>query len=116
MSDKKRTLLQNSSLHKFCNDLAGELNGKGKYMQIVLKPTYELRWDMKAVKENLYKPIAKALYGTESTTELTTDQISKVHSQLMLMLVEKFPEIDFIDWPSEEQTNEYLNSLNEMKK
>ncbi len=112
----KRTLPQNSSLHLFCSKLSDELNGKGMYMQLVLKPTYELKWDMKAVKENLYKPIAKALYGVESTTDLDTDQISKVHAQLMFMLVEKFPEVDFIEWPSEETTNEYLQALDEMKK
>lgn len=112
-SFKQRTLPQNNSIHKFCNDLAGELNGKGKYMQLVLKPDYELKWDMKAVKENLYKPIAKALYGVESTTELDTDQVSKVHHQLMIMLVEKFPEIDYVDFPSEENTESYYQSLNE---
>lgn len=113
--EDKRTLKQNNSLHLFCTNLAGELNGKGYYMQLVLKPDYELKWDMKSVKENLYKPIAKALYGVESTTELDTDQISKVHQQLMLMLVEKFPELDFIDWPSEENTENFIKSLEKMK-
>lgn len=108
---KKRTLKQNDSLHLFCNNLAGELNGKGIYMQLVLKHDYELKWDTKSVKENLYKPIAKALYGVDSTTELDTDQISKVHHQLMLMLVEKFPQVDYVDFPSVENTESYLNSF-----
>lgn len=111
---KKRTLKQNDSLHLFCNNLAGELNGKGMYMQLVLKPDYELKWDTKSVKENLYKPIAKALYGVESTTELDTDQISKVHHQLMIMLVEKFPQVDYVDFPSVETTENYINSIKEI--
>ena len=109
--DKKRTILQNKSIHLFCDKLGTELNSKGYDMRIILKPEYKLRWDMGSVKENLYKPIAKALYGVESTTELTTAQVSKVHEQLMLMLVEKFPEIDFIDFPSLESTEEYIKSF-----
>ncbi len=50
---EKRSLKQNDSLHLYCKKLADELNGKGYYMQIVLKPTYELRWDTKTVKEHL---------------------------------------------------------------
>lgn len=110
---KKRTLKQNDSLHLFCNNLSGELNGCGLYMQLVLKPDYELKWDTKSVKENLYKPIAKALYGIASTTELDTDQISKVHHQLMLMLVEKFPQVEYVDFPSIETTENYITSFKE---
>lgn len=113
--ERKRSLPQNNSLHLFCNNLAGELNGKGYYMQLVLKPDYELKWDTKSVKENLYKPIAKALYGVDSTTKLDTDQVSKVHHQLMLMLVEKFPELDYIDFPSIENTEEFIRSYEKMK-
>lgn len=113
--DKKRTLKQNDSLHLFCNKLSTELNGKGLYMQVVLKPTYELRWDMKAVKENLYKPFAKALYGVESTTDLDTAQISAVHHQMMLSLIEmaqnKGYELDYVDFPSQEATQNYLDSF-----
>lgn len=109
--EDQRTDQQRKAIQVFCRNLAGELNGKGKYMQLVLKPTYELRWDMDAVKEHLYKPIAKALYGVESTTQLDTSQISKVHEQLMLMLVEKFPEVDYVDFPSEDSTPEYLESF-----
>lgn len=113
--EDQRTTKQNSSLHLFCDKLATELNGKGMDMRVVLKPEYKLRWDMKSVKENLYKPIAKALYGVESTTELDTSQISKVHEQLMLMLVEKFPEVEYVDFPSEETTQEYVSSFEKPK-
>jgi len=109
---EKRTLQQNKAIHIFCNLLATELNGKGKYMTVILKPTYELRWDMKSVKEHLFKTILKALYKKESTTELTTDEVSKVHEQLMLMLVEKFPEVDFIDFPSDDQVESYEQMIN----
>lgn len=107
----KRTLTQNDSLHLFYKKLADELNGKGMYMQVVLKPTYELRWDTKAVKEHLWKPIQNALLKKESTTELDTDEVSKVHEQLMLALVDKHPELDYVDFPSQETTESYYQSF-----
>jgi hypothetical protein len=108
---EKRTGKQNNSVHLFCKKLADELNGKGYYVQVVLKPTYELRWDTKTVKEHLWRPIQKALLKKESTTELDTAEVSKVHEQLMLALQDKLSELDFIDFPSVEQTDEYLNSF-----
>lgn len=113
MEHPKRSTRQNRSLHLFADRLATELNGKGMDMRVVLKPEYRLNWDKDSVKENLIKPIIKALYGLESTTELSTAQVSKVHMQLMMMLCEKFPEIDFIDLPSQETTEEYYQSFKE---
>jgi hypothetical protein len=108
--EKQRTLLQNNAIHLFCKKLADELNGKGYYMQLVLKPTYELRWDTKTVKEHLFKPIEKALLNKTSTTELNTAEVTKVHEQLMIALQEKLTELDYIDFPSQEQTESYLKS------
>lgn len=106
----QRTSKQNNSVHLFCKQLADELNGKGQYMQIVLKPTYELRWDTKTVKEHLWRPIQKVITQKQSTTELDTNEVTKVHEQLMLALTEKLP-IDYVDFPNEEQTENYLNSF-----
>ena len=108
---EKRTNKQNNSLHMFCSKLATELNSKGYYVQVVLKPTYEHRWDTKTVKEHLWRPIQKALLKKDSTTELDTSEVSKVHEQLMLALQDKLTELDFIDYPSQETTNEYYNSF-----
>ena len=113
MEEKPRTTKQNNSVHLFCKKLADELNGKGYYMQLVLKPTYELRWDTKTVKEHLFKPIQKALLNKESTTELNTSEVTEVHEQLMMALQDKLPELDFIDFPSQEQTESYIKSLTE---
>jgi hypothetical protein len=107
----ERTSLQNRSLHLFADKLATELNSKGLDMRVVLKPEYRINWDSKSVKENIIKPIAKAMYGVDSTTQLDTGQISKVHEAVMNMLIEKFTEIDYIDFPSQETTEEYYNSF-----
>lgn len=111
--EEQRTKKQNKSIHLFCRKLATELNGKGYYMQIVLRPTYELRWDEKAVKEHLLKPVIKLLFQTEHTSELTKSEVTKAHEQLMIMLMEspKLKELDYVDFPSEEQTENYLQSF-----
>ena len=115
LKDQQRSLKQNNALHLFCKKLADELNGKGLYMQLVLKPTYELRWDTKTVKEHLFKPVMRAMKQKKSTTELNRKEVSEVHEQLMLMLKEspKTSDIDYIDFPSEEQTEEYFKSFNQ---
>ena len=53
---EQRTNKQNKAMHKFFNDLAGELNAKGYDMKVVMKPDFFLKWDGDSVKENLWKP------------------------------------------------------------
>lgn len=112
MNDKQRSKQQNKAIHLFCSKLADELNGKGYYIPFVLKPTYELRWDTQSVKENLWKPIQNALLKKEHTADLNKNEVTKIHNQLMLALTEspKLNELDYIDFPSEEQTDNYLKS------
>ena len=69
---EQRTGQQNRALHLACKKLSDELNGKGLYMNVVLKPTYNIQWDEKMVKEHLHKPLLKAMYGKNSTTEMDT--------------------------------------------
>lgn len=107
----KRTITQNSSLHLWCDKLATELNGKSLDMRIVLKPEYRINWDKDSIKENLVKPVAKSMYGVNSTTKLETSQITKIHETIMNMLLEKFSEVDYIEFPSKEQTESYLKSF-----
>lgn len=112
---KKRTLKQNDSLHLGCHLLAGELNSRGLDQRVVLKPTFKILWDKDSIKENIIKPVAKSMYGVESTTKLTTAQISRVWEEIMEMLVDKFPTMDWVDFPSQEQTQSYLDSYETKK-
>jgi hypothetical protein len=92
--------------------LADELNGKGAYMNVVLKPTYGIQWDEKMVKEHLFKPLLKAMYNKESTTDMDTADVNKVHERLMLALTSR-PElgIDYVDFPSDETSDNYYQSF-----
>jgi hypothetical protein len=102
---KQRTLKQNNSIHKYCELLAKELNTLGLDMRVVLKPEIKIMWTPEACKSELFKPVMKAMYGKESTTELTTSEVSKVYEQIAKLIREKFGcEIDF---PSKEQLDDY---------
>jgi len=106
---EKRTLKQNNSLHKFFEILSTELNTKGLDARIVLKPTYSIWWTPEMIKRDLWKPMQKAMFNKESTTELSTAEVSKVYEQIAHVIGEKFGvEIDF---PSEQQTEEYISSF-----
>jgi len=77
-----RTPTQNRSLHKYFSLLAEALNDSGNDMRKTLKPEVEIPWGSDNIKEQLFKPIAKAMFGTSSTTELSTKQISEVYETL----------------------------------
>jgi hypothetical protein len=106
---KKRTSKQNRALHLWCRLLSDELNTLGLDMRVILKPTWQIWWTETSVKENLWKPIQKAMFSKKSTTELSTVEINKIHEQIMKAIGEKHG-IN-IPWPSIEETKEYLKSL-----
>lgn len=98
-------------MHKLFTMLATELNTLGLDMKVIMKPSYEIWWTPEAVKTHLWKPLQKAMYGKESTTELTTGEVSKVYEQLAHIIGQKHGvEISF---PSYEETENYLNSYEE---
>jgi hypothetical protein len=88
--EKQRTAKQNRALHKFFSQLSIELNTAGLDMRIVLKPSYQLWWTPKMVKEHLWKSVQEAMYQKKSTTELTTKELDKIFEQLQHILGEKF--------------------------
>ena len=92
---------QNRALHLFYTMLSDELNSAGLDQRVVLKPSIDIPWNLESVKNQLWRPIQKAITGKESTTELTTDEIDKVYAILMKHMNEKFKiECNF---PSEEE-------------
>lgn len=94
-----RTLTQNKALHKDCALIAKKLNDAGKDMRIVLRADYLIPWTTESVKEHIFRPIMKALYGKESTTELNKlQEIDKIHEVIMRELGEKHG-IEWHDFP-----------------
>lgn len=59
-------------------------------MRKTLKPSVEIPWTDKAVKEHIWKPIMKAQLNKDSTTQLTTKEIDEVFDTINKHMGEKF--------------------------
>lgn len=66
----KRTLQQNKAIHLWLTQLSKALRENGITMQMVLKPGTEIWSTPYLLKELVFKPVMKALFGKKSTTEL----------------------------------------------
>lgn len=106
--EKTRTNQQNKAMHKWFTLLSSHLNEHGLDMRVVMKPEWKIWWTPEAIKENLFKPLMKAMYQKESTTELTTTEVNKVYEQIMFILGERYGV--HVAFPSQEETEEYLQS------
>ncbi len=97
----KRTTKQNKSLHLYFRLLAEALNEAGLDMKKVLKPTIDISWNERSVKEYIWRPIQNAQVIKKSTTELNTDEINKIWEVINRHLSEKFG--IYVPFPSEEE-------------
>ena len=86
---RTRTTVQNKALHKYCELVAQELNDSGNDMRKVLKETVDIPWTKESVKEYLWKSIQSVMIQKDSTTELSTDEVSKIYEVLNRHLAEK---------------------------
>jgi hypothetical protein len=92
-----RTGRQNQALHLLFEQVAKELNNLGipfvyrglKGMEI------ETTWTKELFKEMTWKPIQKAMFGTDSTTKLKTDEIDKIFEVINKFFAEKGIEVTF---------------------
>lgn len=100
---KKRSLQQNKSIHKGCQDIANVLIENGISLNTVIK-NLEVRPSMESIKD-IFRSIAQAKYGVESTTSLTTAQIDPVWEELVKAVSENTG--IFIPFPSKEEFINY---------
>lgn len=106
----QRTKLQNAALHLYFTHLAEACTDAGLSLQTVLQ---NIRLDIPvtpvSVKENIWKPVQKAMLGKVSTTELDTVEISQIWEALNYALSTRLG--IHVLFPSEEQTKAYLASF-----
>jgi len=101
-----RTTQQNKALHLYFTQLAQELNDVGLDMRKTLKPGIDIPWTPSTIKEYLWRPIQISQLRKQSTTELTSDEVTKIWETLNRHLGEKFGL--HIDFPSiESLMNKY---------
>jgi hypothetical protein len=107
MNAKIRTDKQNKSIHKGLTDISTLLIENGISLNAVIK-NLQIRPTPEALKE-VFKAIAKAKYGVESTTQLQTNQIEPIWEELIKAVSETTG--IYIEFPSEQSKQEYINSL-----
>lgn len=98
--EKPRTLSQNASLHLFCQQVALAARENGLTMQKMLEGAIELEPTQEGIK-SLFRQIAKAMYGCDSTKDLTTREMTETYEVFNRFLAEK-PRCLHVPWPSEE--------------
>ena len=74
----QRSTQQNKALHKFFALLAEALNSSGLDMKKTLKHDIDIPWSEDRIKEFMWRPIQIAMLEKESTTDLTTGEVSEV--------------------------------------
>lgn len=112
-----RSLKQNDAIHLGFQFIADSLNNSGKDMRKVLKPTVDIPWSVKTVKEYLYKPILEAYTAKKSTTEMDKNEPGQVWDIMFKFLGEKHG-IEYIEFPhKEEEPNQvtYPENTGEVK-
>ena len=87
---RTRTARQNRALHVFFRVLSEALSDAGLDQRKVLKPDFPIPWTTESAKENLFKPIMKAMFDIDSTTKLERVQVSQVYDVLNRNLSEKY--------------------------
>jgi hypothetical protein len=78
-TEKIRTALQNRALHKYIRDVANEMANNGHSLNVILKPTFEIPSNEKTFKHVIVHPLIKAIFGIESTKDMTTKQINELY-------------------------------------
>jgi hypothetical protein len=92
MTEKQRTDQQRKAIEVMCREYAFYLNAAGLEQRAVfakMRDGVDIPWSQETVKENLLKPIVKAMFDKDSTADLETDQVSKVYETLNRWTSEK---------------------------
>lgn len=97
---KQRTNTQNGSLHLYCSNMAILMNDAGitqKKLVTAFKEGFELPVSDYMIKD-IFREVGKAMYKKESTSDLTTIEISGVY----LVVNQRFGEVTGVEtaWPN----------------
>lgn len=77
MKEDKRTIPQNSAIHKWFELLEQECTALGQTMDMLIKNPTEVPITRYLLKDT-FRLIGKMIYGKESTADLTKEEIDKV--------------------------------------
>lgn len=89
-TNKQRTIKQNSSLHLWFTQLSKAMNDSciPLFVKIGNRNTIERTWNMRSVKEFLFRPVMISITDKKSTTQLNTKEIDQVAEPILKWLGE----------------------------
>lgn len=105
---KQRTLRQNNAVHKYCTEIADELNAAGIAMDVFVK-NISADHTMETVK-SLWRAFAKAKYGKTSTADLSSDEITKIYEEVNRHVSQFGIHVSFPSYEEQERLKHYENN------
>ena len=99
-----RTIQQNKSIHKWCDQISNTLNKEKFFIQDVIK--MNTQWSMIKVKEMIFKPVVKSLYTKDSTTKLKKDEFELVIDTICRYMAQKG--VTLPEFPNKDRLEEII--------
>lgn len=96
---KQRTNLQNASLNLYCRQCSDELNDRGITFSMFFKEGVEVPWTQDIFKDNVWRPVQRAICNEESTTKPHTTEYPKIYDFVSMKMSQQGI---FLPWPSKE--------------
>lgn len=87
---RRRSLKQNNSLHAYCQDLADAFNNAGILPQHFFRKGFKIKWTMDMIKENIWKPVQKAITKNGKTSKATKAEIIETYDVINLEIGERY--------------------------
>lgn len=102
--EKRRTSRQNRSCHLWFSMLADELNAKHFDMRALIRKDIEMPWTAYAIKEYLFRPLLREMFGKKSTTQITTNEMNDIFDIITKVIAERTNgECEYVPFPSMEE-------------
>ena len=99
---KQRSPLQNNALQVYCRELAKAMNDAGHEREVNTPiGKCQLPWNADSVKENIWRPVQKAMTGEHSTTQPERSQYVEIYDVINRHLIET--KGIHVPWPVREQ-------------
>lgn len=96
----KRTLQQNKSMWLFLTWLSEALNESDNLLTMVyFGKTFKMNWNPEMVKSRIWNPIQKATTGKESSTKITTKELTEISEIIQRNLSKKLGVV--LEFPNE---------------
>ena len=108
-TSKRRSNQQNKSLHKYCEQMANECVAHGLTTAVILQ-NLQVYPTMESIKDIL-RQIGKVKFQKESTADWTSQELQAVFTEFYQHMIEITNGTIDIPWPSLENSNEYLQAL-----